>query len=114
MTRRIANAMERDAISAGTQLLGGRLGFTPATNTSPALLSDGSRRAIHGKIFQAISTNFATDIQNPNDAALDNGLVQVSQAITVTGGTLLNVPVTLAPKVFGHLLSLSITLAIQL
>src|SRR5512133_1687323 len=114
MTRRIANAMERDAISAGTQLLGGRLGFTPATNTSPALLSDGSRRAIHGKIFQAISTNFATDIQNPNDAALDNGLVQVSQSITVTGGTLLNVPVTLAPKVFGHLLSLSITLAIQL
>src|SRR5512138_1957531 len=104
MTRRIANAMERDAISAGTQLLGGRYAYTAATNTSPALLSEKSRRAIHGKIFQTLSANFATDIQNPNDAALDNGLVQVSQAITVTGGNLLNIPVTLAPKVFGHLL----------
>jgi hypothetical protein len=112
--RRIANAMERVAISAGNTALGGNLGYTPAVGATPEQLTDSSRRALHAIIYNALATEFRTDIQNASAASLDTGLVQVSQAVTVTGGNLLNVPVTIAPLVKGQLLSLAITLAVQM
>lgn len=115
-TRRIANAMERVATSEGISGLGSRLFYTPADPSIPGSLprlTPGSRAAIQGKIFQALSTEFAGDIQNASDGALDTGLVQVDEVVTVSGGNLLSVSATLAPRVFGYLLSLSITLAVQ-
>jgi hypothetical protein len=114
-TRRIANAMERVAVSSGTSQLGAKLYYTPADGSpgSQAQLTDVSRNAIHGVIYQALAVNFTGDIQNANAAGLDTGLVQVSPYVTVSGGNLLTVSVTLSPLVFGYLLSLDIVLAIQ-
>lgn len=112
-TRRIANAMERVAVTAGNAGLGGRLFYTPATQTAPARLTAASRAAIHALIYSPIKQEFAGDIQNADAAGLDTGLVQVNPAITITGGNLVKVEVTLAPLVFGHLLSLGIILAVQ-
>ena len=114
-TRRIANAMERVAVAAGTSQLGAKLFYTPADGSpgSQAQLTDVSRNAIHGVIYQAVSVAFAGDIQNAKAAGLDTGLVQVSPYVAVSGGNLLTVSVTLSPLVFGYLLSLDITLAIQ-
>lgn len=113
-TRRVVNAIERVAVAAGTTQLGGRFKYTPATGTTAAQLSDEARRAIHGIVFKALSAEFRDDISNANDAGLDNGLVQVAQSITVSGGNLLNVPITIAPRVFGYLLEIPITVAVQL
>jgi len=112
-TRRIANAMERVAVTAGTASLGGKLFYTPATNTSAARLTPASRAAIHASIYAPLKQEFANDIQNADAAGLDTGLVQVNPVITVSGGNLVTVAVTLAPRVFGYLLSLNLTLAVQ-
>jgi hypothetical protein len=114
-TRRIANAMERTAVTAGNAGLGGRLFYTPATNApgSQPRLTPASRAAIHAVIYSALKREFANDIQNADAAGLDTGLVQVNPVITVTGGNLVKVAVTLAPLVFGYLLSLDLTLAVQ-
>jgi len=114
--RRVANAMERVAVNAGTSQLGAKLFYTPADPSVPgsqAQLTDISRNAIHGVIYQALAQNFAGDIQNASAAGIDTGLVQVSPYVVVTGGNLLTVSVTLSPLMFGYLLSLDITLAIQ-
>jgi hypothetical protein len=113
MVRRIANAMEREAVSAGNTGLGGKLRYNPASGNTPAMLTEPSRRAAQGMIYQTLARDFAADIQNAADAALDTGLVQVNPRVTVTGGNLLGISVTLAPLVFGYLLNLSITLAVQ-
>jgi len=112
-TRRVANAIERVAVSAGTTGMGGKVRYTPAVGSTPATLTDPERRAIHGVIYDAIAKEFRDDIQNTNSAALDNGLVQVDPTITISGGNLAAVSVTIAPEVFGYLLTLNITLAIQ-
>lgn len=112
-TRRIANAMERVAVTAGNASLGGRLFYTPATLTSPARLTAASRAAIHASIYAPLKQEFAGDIQNADAAGLDTGLVQVNPVITISGGNLATVSVTLAPLVFGYLLSLNIILAVQ-
>lgn len=107
--RRIANAMERVAVTAGTSDLGANLAYNPTTKR----LTAASRKALQGKMFRALSPEFAKDIQNARDAGLDTGLVQVDPNVTVTGGNLLKVKTTLAPLVFGILLDLDIVLAIQ-
>ncbi len=56
---------------------------------------------------------FKDDIQNWDDASLDTGLVQVNPIVTVSGGNLLSVTGSLAPLVFGYLLNLGFTLAVQ-
>jgi len=108
--RRLANAIERVAVSAGTSALGGAFFYIPGP---PPTLTAASRTAIQGLIFSALRAQFASEISNATDAALDTGLVQVSPAIVVTGGNLLNVSVTIAPRIAGFLLTLSITLAVQ-
>jgi hypothetical protein len=112
-TRRVANALEREAVEAGTSALGGKLFYTPAQGTNSPRLTAASVRAIHGVIFDVLSRDFKKDIQNPNDRALDSGLVQVDPVIVVSGGNLATVSVTVSPVVFGYLLSLNITLAVQ-
>jgi hypothetical protein len=114
-TRRIANAMERRAVAAGNAGLGGRLVYTPATSAPGSVprLTPASRAAIHAAIYSPLKQEFATDIQNADAAGLDTGLVQVNPVITLTGGNLVKVAVTLAPLVFGYLLSLDLTLAVQ-
>jgi hypothetical protein len=112
-TRRVCNAIERVAVTAGTSLSGSKVGYTPAAGATSAQLTDGGRRLIHGVIYAALAREFRTDIQNSNDAALDTGLVQVAQNITVSGGNLLGVSVTLAPLVWGYLQKLDLILAIQ-
>lgn len=114
--RRIANAMERVATSAGNSGLGGRIRYikeNPADPSSVPRLTGPGRRAVHGKIFSALKKEFRKDIANATDASLDTGLVQVDPEITVTGGNLLNIDATLAPSVDGIVLSLALTLAVQ-
>lgn len=113
MVRRIANAMEREAVSAGNTGLGGKLRYTPAAGSTPAMLTAPSRRAVQKFTYDLLARDFASDIQNTADAGLDTGLVQVNPRVTVTGGNLLGVSETLAPLVQGYLLSLAITLAVQ-
>ena len=115
-TRRVVNALERVAVSAGTSALGEKLYYTPADPNTPgstAMLTEASRNALHGVIFGALSAQFGPHIQNANDAAVDTGLVQVDPVVTVSGGNLLTVSVTIAPLVFGYLLNLNIVLAVQ-
>lgn len=114
--RRIANAMEREAISAGIAGLGGITDYIPADPNVPGslpTLTDATRNKIHGVIFNALSAQFADDIQNADDGDLDAGLVQVASTVTVSGGNLVKVFVTLAPLVHGVLLTLSLTLSVQ-
>lgn len=114
--RRIANAMERVAVTAGNANLGANLFYIPAdpaNASSRPHLTAASRSAIHASIWSPIKAEFADDVQNAADAALDTGIVQVDPNVTVSGGNLLGVNVTLAPLVFGVLLNLNFTLAVQ-
>lgn len=113
-TRRLANALERTAVSAGTSALGENLFFTSDPDGSNKRLTPASLRAIQGVIWAAEKEEFTTaEIQNLQDGDLNTGLVQVNPAITTTGFNLVNVSVTLAPRIGGYLLTLSITLALQ-
>lgn len=111
MVRRLANAMERVAVAAGTPKLGS-LSFYQPTGPGSGLLTPASRNSLHGSIYQALKAEFKNEIDNAEDAALDSGLVQVDPAVTVSGGNLLGVNVTLAPRVGGFVLSLTLTLAV--
>jgi len=112
MVRRLANAMERVAVEAGTPQLGAGPTFYTPTGPGSGLLTATARNAIHGAIYQALKAEFKNEIDNAEDAAVDSGLVQVDPAVTVSGGNLLGVSVTLAPIVGGFVLSLSLTLAV--
>jgi hypothetical protein len=107
--RRIANALERAAVSAGNAILGGEVPYNAATNT----LTDTGRAMIQTGIFKVLSTRFRDHIQNAGDAAIDTGLVQVNPNVTVTSGNMLGVSVRLAPKIFGYILNIDIVLAVQ-
>jgi N-acetylmuramic acid 6-phosphate (MurNAc-6-P) etherase len=112
MVRRLANAIERVAKTAGTSGLGGRL-FYVGTGPTTGRLAVASRNAVQGKIYQALAEEFADEIENAGDAALDSGLVQVAADITVSGGNLLGLSVRLAPRVAGFVLSIDMLLSIQ-
>lgn len=112
MTRRLANAMKRVAKAAGIPKLGSKV-FYVSTGAGTGTLTPASRNSIQGSIYQALKSEFASEIDNADDAAIDSGLVQVASAVTVTGGNLLGVSVTLAPRVGGFVLSIDFTLSIQ-
>jgi hypothetical protein len=112
-TRLVCNALERTAISAGTTGLGGKLFYNKAKGSTPAMLTDASRRALQGTIFQACAQEMRGDIRNWNDAALDSGLVQINPVVTVANGNMLTVSGLLAPEVAGYLVSLPFTLSVQ-
>lgn len=112
MVRRLANAMKRVAKAAGVPKLGARLFYT-STGPTSGVLTPSSRASVHGSIYQALQSEFGSEIDNATEAALDTGLVQVNPAVAVAPGKLLTVDVTLAPRVGGYVLELEFTLAIQ-
>jgi hypothetical protein len=111
--RRLANAIERVAVSTNIGSLGANQHYTPATSTTRARLKSSARLAIQAKLYQAIRDEFGTEISNGDDASVDTGLAQVDWFPTVSGGNLLSVPATVAPEVQGILLSISTTLAVK-
>lgn len=111
-TRRLCNAIERVAVSAGIPSAGVQLFYIPA-GPGAGTLTPESQLAIQEAIYQALHANFKGEIQNIDDSAVDSGLVQVTPAITVSGGNLLGVSVTLAPVIGGFVQTLKISLAIQ-
>jgi|WetSurMetagenome_2_1015567.scaffolds.fasta_scaffold00291_3 hypothetical protein len=115
-TRRVANAIERAAISAGISDTGADVYYYPANPTDPTSynrLAPASRAAIQAKVFARLSSEFRGTIQNADDASLETGLVQISDRVVKSGSGLLTVSGVITPVVFGHLLSLDFTLAIQ-
>ncbi len=111
-TRRLVNAITSTAIAAGLIELGAHLFFkrlTPTTGT----LTPASRRALQGSIYQAVSGEFGAEIENAADAAVDTGLVQISPAITISGGNLIGVSGTVNPKIGGFVISIALTLTTQ-
>jgi hypothetical protein len=113
MARRIANAMESDAIDAGTSGMGGKIAYRKASGNVPARLTDNAMRDLQKVIFGYLSPRYADHVENASDAALDTGLVQVQQNVTVSDSQLVGVSVTLAPMLFGHIVKLTVTMAIQ-
>lgn len=116
MARRVANAMERAAVSAAIRGLGGKLFYNladPNTPGSTPTLTETSRNAVHAAIYGKLATRFAKTIQNAGDANVDSGLVQVAPAVAVASGGLLGLTVTLAPFMFGYLQKLTLTLAVK-
>jgi hypothetical protein len=114
MARGIANSMRRVARRTAIPSLGGPAFFTRATplSTTGTLLPE-ARKAIQGPIFNALSSEFANEIGNAKDAALDTGLVQVSPTAAVAAGPLLRVRVTLAPKIAGFITEIDLVLSMQ-
>lgn len=110
--RRVANAIEVVATTAGNSSLGSNLRSYPATKDTPETLDYRSQVAIQSSIFQALTARFADKIQNGDDAGLD-GLVQVNPVVTALGANLKQVKATIQPRVFGILLKLNITLAVS-
>ncbi len=113
--RRVVNAIERSALAVSFSQLGGTAFYTPAdaTNNLPAMLLEDTRSAIHSSIFAVLNRDFRDDIQNFGDSDQDTGLVQVSAEVTVTGGNLVSVPITLRPQILGFLFELPLTLSIK-
>lgn len=112
MARRLANACERVAVSAGIPQLGARL-FYVSTGASSGTLTPASLQAVHQAIFAALSSEFSTEFLNANDADLNTGLVQVNPTVTVSAGRTLGVSVTVSPNIGGYVLTLTITLSVQ-
>lgn len=112
MDRRLANAMERVAVAAGTPTAGATVSFVSTGPTSGTLTAAG-RNAVQSSIYQALKSEFSSEIDNADDAAVDSGLVQVNPAVTVSGGNLLGVSVRLAPKIKGYVRALDILLSLQ-
>lgn len=113
--RRVVNAIEREALAVSFAQLGGTAFYTPADaeNNLPAMLTEDARSAIHSSIFAVLNRDFRDDIQNFGDSDQDTGLLQVSAEVTITGGNLVAVPITLRPQVLGFLFKLPLTLAIK-
>lgn len=111
MTRRLCNAIKRVAIAAGTISLGGQL-FYVSTGPATGTLTTASRNKAQAAIYQAVRSEFANEIENAEDGAIDSGLVQINSGVTVTGGNLLGVTGTVHPRVGGFVLSIDLTLAV--
>lgn len=110
MVRRLMNAMARVAVAAATPKLGS-LQFYKSTGAGTGVLTAASRNSLQGTVYQALRAEFASEIDNANDAAIDSGLVQVDAAVTVSGGNLLGTSITIAPRVGGFVISETLTLA---
>ncbi len=115
-TLRVINAIERVALAAAFFSLGGTVAYNAAEAGvigSVPTLPDTTRNAIQAAILQAISAEFATDIQNASDYDIETGLVRIPSTCSVTGGNLVTISATLAPKVFGYVISIPLTIAVQ-
>lgn len=116
MARRTANAMERVAAAAAIPAAGSPIFYTPADPSIPGStpqLTETSRNALHGRIFQALADVFADDVQNIDDDDPDTGLVRVATGITVGSGGLVTTTTTLAPRGLGYLMVQNFVYALQ-
>ena len=112
-TRRIANAIERETVTAGNKIPGLRVGYNKATQNTPATLTRRGLLLIHNTLFDAVGP-FDGEIDNAKDASLDTGIIQVNPAVSVSNGNILAVDYTIAASVQGYVTKLSGTLSIQL
>ncbi len=112
MARRLANAIERETVLAALPNLGGRLFYEPIGNGATGTLTEASRNLVHGTIYQALSTEFASELGNADDANTETGLVQVSPSVTVNGG-ILTLSVVVAPLFPGFVGTINVTLAVK-
>lgn len=112
MVRRLVNALERVVVAAGTPLLGNRFAYV-STGVSTGILTDASRESLHGTIYQAVSSEFGTEFTNAQDAGLDTGLIQVDPAVVVSGGNILGLSITAAPRLPGYAKDLTFVIAVE-
>lgn len=113
MVRRIANAFERTMILAEIPTLGARLAYV-STGATSGTLTPTSVKLVQGAVFAACSSEFSTEIDNAQNADLNNGLIQVDPTVIVAPGKLLTVAVTGAPDVGGYVQTINNTFAVQL
>lgn len=115
MARRIVNAIKRVARAAAFTSLGGKIHYNRANSAIPGslpTLPETERTGLQGVILQALAI-FANDIDNADAADINTGLVQVAQTVTVTGGNLVAVTITVAPIIAGYVITESIVIAVQ-
>jgi hypothetical protein len=113
MQRRIAQAIERDALAVSFDALGGTDFFDTDANNVSTLVPE-YQNAIHNVLFNALTGDkYALDIENSADDDPLTGLVQVQKVVTVAPGNLVSINVTLAPKVAGKLIAIGLTYAAQ-
>jgi hypothetical protein len=116
MARRTIDDMATAAVEAGTPILGATTFFIPADPNKPGsrpMLTPASCNSIHAKIYQAVSVEFAGEIENANDASNETGLIQISPYVTVTDTELISVSGKVAPKIAGHVTSVAFSIAVQ-
>ncbi len=114
MQRRIAQAIERDALDVSFASLGGTNFYDTNETTGISTLTIPAGNAIHHVIFDALTGDkYAEDIENSADDDPTTGLVQVNPVVTVAPGNLVTIAVTLAPKIAGKILSIGLTYAAQ-
>lgn len=93
MMRRVANAIERLALTAAIGSGGTVLDYTapdPAVPGDVYRLTAVSRNALHGLMFGAIATRASAWIQNANNADIEAGLVWINPVIDVVAGKLVS------------------------
>ncbi len=112
MVRRMVNALKRVIRGAAVPIFGGDFGYT-STGPSTGILTDASREAIQGSVFQAVSAEFSTEFLNAQDAGLDTGLIQIDPAITLSGGDLIGFTITSAPKLKGYAKDITVVIAVE-
>lgn len=112
MVRRIVNALRRVIRAAATPIFGADFFYT-RTGPSSGILTDPSREAIHGILFQAVGAEFGTEFLNAQDASLDSGLIQVDPAVVLSGGNIIGFSVTCSPELKGYAKDATITIALQ-
>jgi hypothetical protein len=115
-TLRVCLAIKRVALSAAFLALGGTVAYNaaePGVIGSVPTLPDETRNALQGAILQALAAEFANDIQNASDKDIETGLVRIPTTCTVSGGNLVTISASLAPKVFGYIIEIPLTIAVQ-
>jgi hypothetical protein len=111
MQRRIAQAIERNALTVSFDLLGGTAFYVTDSNNVSTLTPE-AQDAVHHIIFGALTGDlFSDDIENSADDNPTTGLVQVQPVITVNPGNLALISAILAPKVAGKILQIGLTYA---
>jgi len=109
MMRRVANAIQRRAISAAIGAGGTLLDYTAPDEDTPGstyTLTEVSRGALQATIFNAISEPASQWIQNANDADPETGLAWVNPVITVAPGKLVTVEYEIRCRFKGVLVTL--------
>ena len=110
----ISNAAGKSTIvklpidSAGTTMPAGTLltmGVTANANMGAFILSGAAALDAVGILLN--------EFTNAADAGLDTGLIQVSPNVTLSGGDIVGLAVTAAPKFPGYAKDLSFTIAVQ-